>query len=88
MTAHATLSARPQKRFWGWGYVHEQLSAQERERFRADQWEALRSVMDTYNPDALVVFGPDFGHPDPQWVLPYGGVMTVDGPQQRIHVTY
>lgn len=29
MTAHATLSARPQKRFWGWGYVHEQLSAQE-----------------------------------------------------------
>jgi len=29
MTSHATLSARPLKRFWGWGYAHEQLSEQE-----------------------------------------------------------
>lgn len=29
MTAHATLSARPLKRFWGWGYAHEQLSTRE-----------------------------------------------------------
>ena len=79
----AVVMAKPK----AWN-TDQQLSAQERERFRADQWEALRSVMDTYNPDALVVFGPDFGHTDPQWVLPYGGVMTVDGPQQRIHVTY
>ncbi|MGV1037172.1 MAG: S66 peptidase family protein [Candidatus Nanopelagicales bacterium] len=66
----------------------QELNAAERDKFRADQYDALRSVMHTYNPDALVVFGPDFGHTDPQWVLPYGGIMTIDGPQQRIHVTY
>jgi alkyldihydroxyacetonephosphate synthase len=29
VTSPASLSKRPQKRFWGWGYAHEQLSAQE-----------------------------------------------------------
>ena len=33
-----------------------------------------------YNPEAMIVFDVDFGHTDPQWVLPYGGRMTVDGP--------
>ena len=36
----------------------------------------------------MVVFGPDFGHTDPQYVLPYGGRMTIDGRNQRISVTY
>jgi muramoyltetrapeptide carboxypeptidase LdcA involved in peptidoglycan recycling len=35
-----------------------------------------------------VVCGPDFGHTDPQYVLPYGGQMAVDGRSQRITVTY
>ena len=35
-------------------------------------------------PGAMVVFGVDFGHTNPQWVLPYGGRVTVDGPAQRI----
>jgi muramoyltetrapeptide carboxypeptidase LdcA involved in peptidoglycan recycling len=34
------------------------------------------------------VYGPDFGHTDPQYVLPYGGQMTIDGPSQRILVQY
>jgi alkyldihydroxyacetonephosphate synthase len=29
MTSPASLSVRPEKRFWGWGYAHEQLSVQE-----------------------------------------------------------
>ena len=32
----------------------------------------------------MVVFNLDFGHTDPQWVLPYGGTITVDGPARRI----
>jgi muramoyltetrapeptide carboxypeptidase LdcA involved in peptidoglycan recycling len=43
----------------------------------------LRALND-YNPDAMVVFGVDFGHTDPQWILPYGGTMTVDGPRRRV----
>ena len=30
----------------------------------------------------------DFGHTDPQWVLPYGGLLTIDGPARRITAHY
>jgi muramoyltetrapeptide carboxypeptidase LdcA involved in peptidoglycan recycling len=59
-----------------------------RQQYRADQQNAVLRAMATYNADALVVFGLDFGHTDPQYVLPYGGPMTVDGPNRRISVTY
>jgi muramoyltetrapeptide carboxypeptidase LdcA involved in peptidoglycan recycling len=36
----------------------------------------------------MVVCGPDFGHTDPQYVIPYGGRMTVDGPAREVWVTY
>jgi muramoyltetrapeptide carboxypeptidase LdcA involved in peptidoglycan recycling len=65
-----------------------QLSASERELFRASQRAAVLEVMATYNPTAMVVLGPDLGHTDPQIVIPYGGVMTVDGPSQRITADY
>lgn len=34
------------------------------------------------------VFDVDFGHTDPQLVLPCGGAIRVDGPARRITVTY
>jgi muramoyltetrapeptide carboxypeptidase LdcA involved in peptidoglycan recycling len=36
----------------------------------------------------MVVAGVDFGHTSPQWVLPYGGTLTVDGPARRIVARY
>ncbi len=36
----------------------------------------------------MVVIGPDFGHTDPQYIVPYGGIMTIDGAAQRITMTY
>jgi muramoyltetrapeptide carboxypeptidase LdcA involved in peptidoglycan recycling len=56
----------------------------ERHRYRADQLEAILRAVDRYNPSAMVVFNIDFGHTDPQWILPYGGLVTVDGPARRI----
>ena len=67
---------------------HAPLSAPERETFRAAQEEAVLRALETYNPEAVFVYGPDFGHTDPQYVLPYGGQMTVDGPNRRLSVTY
>jgi len=64
------------------------LTESERARFRGDQREAVLRATQRYNPDAMVVLGPDFGHTDPQYVLPFGGQMTVDGPNRRITVTY
>ena len=69
-------------------HEHAPLAESERARFRAEQEEAVLRVLDTYNPTALFVYGPDFGHTDPQWVLPYGGLMTIDGPARRITVAY
>ncbi|MET0423450.1 MAG: S66 peptidase family protein [Actinoplanes sp.] len=56
----------------------------ERQRFRDDQREAVLQALHTYNPAAMAVFGVDFGHTAPQWILPYGGEITVDGPARRI----
>jgi muramoyltetrapeptide carboxypeptidase LdcA involved in peptidoglycan recycling len=56
----------------------------DRVRYREEQRAAVLRAVGEYNPAAMVVFGVDFGHTDPQWVLPYGGRLTVDGPAQRI----
>jgi muramoyltetrapeptide carboxypeptidase LdcA involved in peptidoglycan recycling len=67
---------------------HAPLDETERVLFRAEQEAAVVRALAVYNPDAVAVFGPDFGHTDPQYVLPYGGLMTVDGPERRISVQY
>ena len=59
-----------------------------RHQYREQQRDAVLRVLDTYNPEALVVIGPDFGHTDPQYIVPYGGLMTIDGPSRRISMTY
>ena len=69
-------------------HTHAPLNENERTAFRDDQEAAVLRALDTYNRDAILVYGPDFGHTDPQYVLPYGGLMTVDGPAQRISVQY
>ena len=63
-------------------------SPDERARYREEQREAVLRVLADYNPGAMVVFNVDFGHTDPQWVLPYGGSITVDGPGRRITAHY
>jgi len=65
-----------------------QLTDSERDLFREEQRDAVLEVMSTYNPSAMVVVGPDFGHTDPQYVLPFGGLMTIDGPGRRITAEY
>jgi len=69
-------------------HPHAPFNERERATFRADQELAVLRSLEMYNPGAMVVFGPDFGHTDPQYVLPYGGLMTLDGPAQRIFATY
>lgn len=64
--------------------LHRRTTADERRAYRASQREAVLRAFAHYNPSAMVVFNIDFGHTDPQWVLPYGGLMTVDGPARRI----
>ena len=45
-------------------------------------------VITRYNPQAVVCAGVPFGHTRPQWILPHGGTVTVDGATRRIHADY
>ncbi|GAB7037263.1 MULTISPECIES: LD-carboxypeptidase [Catenuloplanes] len=55
-----------------------------RDTYRREQREAVLQAVGTYAPDACVVFDVPVGHTDPQYVLPYGGPVTVDGPGRRL----
>lgn len=63
-------------------------TVEQRRTYREEQRAAVVRAFAHYNPDAMIVFDVDFGHTDPQWVLPYGGTMTVDGPARRIIAHY
>jgi muramoyltetrapeptide carboxypeptidase LdcA involved in peptidoglycan recycling len=68
--------------------IHHHTTLPEREVYAADQRAAVSRAMQTYNPDATLIFDVDFGHTDPQLVLPYGGLVRVDGPGRTISVHY
>lgn len=60
----------------------------EREDYRRQQREVAIDVVGSYNPEAIICVGVPFGHTTPQWLLPYGGTMTVDAEQRRIWADY
>jgi muramoyltetrapeptide carboxypeptidase LdcA involved in peptidoglycan recycling len=64
------------------------LDAHSRADFREQQREAVLRALQEYAPDTMAVFGVEFGHTDPQLVIPVGGRIRVDGPARRITVTY
>jgi muramoyltetrapeptide carboxypeptidase LdcA involved in peptidoglycan recycling len=63
-------------------------SASERAARRAEQRDVAIGTVHRYNPEAVVVVGVPFGHTRPQWILPHGGAVTVDGEQQRLWADY
>jgi muramoyltetrapeptide carboxypeptidase LdcA involved in peptidoglycan recycling len=65
-----------------------QTTMDEREAFAREQQAAVRTAMATYNPGAVIVFDVDFGHTDPQLIIPYGGLVRIDGPSRTISVRY
>ncbi|MFF3738360.1 S66 peptidase family protein [Streptomyces sp. NPDC002566] len=63
-------------------------SPEDADRYAAEQRDAVLRAMRVYAPNTMIVFDVDFGHTDPQFVIPYGGLVRVDGPARRITVTY
>lgn len=60
----------------------------ERAAHRAEQRDAAIGTIEHYNPDAVVCVGVPFGHTRPQWILPHGGELTIDGFERRIWADY
>ena len=52
------------------------------------QREAALAAVTEYHPGVPLVFGADFGHTEPQHVIPSGGTVTVDASIRQIEVTY
>ena len=75
----AVLAARPPT-----SSFEVSRGAEEWARLRVEQGDVVIEEVGRYNPDAVVCVGAPFGHTRPQWILPHGGVMTVDGVGKRV----
>ncbi|MCC2334976.1 S66 family peptidase [Cellulomonas wangsupingiae] len=64
------------------------LDAEQRAARRAEQRDAVVGEVARYNPDAVVCVGVPFGHTRPQWIVPYGGRMTLDGATRTVTASY
>jgi muramoyltetrapeptide carboxypeptidase LdcA involved in peptidoglycan recycling len=63
-------------------------AAPERARLRTDQRDAVVAEITRYNPEAVICAGVPFGHTRPQWILPHGGTVTVDGADRRVFADF
>jgi muramoyltetrapeptide carboxypeptidase LdcA involved in peptidoglycan recycling len=79
----AILVARPKA--WDLGRDRDW---EPRRAYARDQRAAFDRALAEYAPSTPAVFDVDFGHTDPQLVIPYGGDVIVDGPARRIQVRY
>ncbi|MDA1358925.1 hypothetical protein O1R50_04785 [Glycomyces luteolus] len=68
--------------------MDRRLDAFDADRFRAEQREAVLRVLDEYAPGKPAVLGVDFGHTDPQFTIPYGGTVRVDGATRSLTAMY
>jgi len=62
--------------------------ASERAKLRAAQRDTVVEQVTLYNPDAVVCVGVPFGHTRPQWIVPYGGAITLDGESRTVVADY
>jgi len=76
---HGVLVARPPA-----SNFERRPDAAGRAAHRAAQRDAALEIIGRYNPQAVVCVGIPFGHTRPQWILPYGGQITVDGTAQKV----
>jgi muramoyltetrapeptide carboxypeptidase LdcA involved in peptidoglycan recycling len=79
----AVLWARPK----AWNFERRNNGEQKKAYIDA-QHEAVLAAFEEYHPGVPLVFGVDFGHTDPQYVLPYGGRIELDSVHRRITVAY
>jgi muramoyltetrapeptide carboxypeptidase LdcA involved in peptidoglycan recycling len=69
-------------------YFLTPTTPREQAAYVRDQREAVLRAFAEYAPETGVVFDVDLGHTDPQVVIPYGGLVRVDGPARKIIVGY
>lgn len=69
-------------------FLDTPTTPEQKAAYISDQRQAVLRAFEEYAPSTMVVFDVDLGHTDPQVVIPYGGVVRVDGVARSIIVTY
>lgn len=59
-----------------------------RARLRTVQREAVIEQITRYNARAVVCVGVPFGHTRPQWIVPHGGIIRLDGTTRTVSADY
>lgn len=62
--------------------------AEERARLREAQRDTVIRQIARYNPQAVVCVGVPFGHTRPQWIIPHGGSIRLDGKTRTVTADY
>lgn len=63
-------------------------SPEEAQALREAQRDSVIETVSRYNPEAVVCVGVPFGHTRPQWIVPYGGRITLDGAHRTVSADY
>lgn len=79
----AVLIGRPK----AWGF-DKRLTADEKTAYRKSQRDTILRVVREYNSHIPVIQNIDFGHTDPQIVVPSGQRARIDGTEHRIFFNY
>jgi muramoyltetrapeptide carboxypeptidase LdcA involved in peptidoglycan recycling len=79
----AILVGRPK----AWDF-DKQNSVDEKAEYRKKQRKTVLEVVRAYNKDIPVVQNLDFGHTDPQVILPNGGKVRIATSEKKIYLTY
>ncbi len=62
--------------------------AEEAQTLRDAQRDVVIETVARYNRDAVVCVGLPFGHTRPQWIVPYGGRIALDGVRRTVTADY
>lgn len=79
----AVMLARVPATSFGW-----EPSKAEQDSYRSAMAELVVDAFAQYAPHAVVSLGVPFGHTRPQWLLPYGGEVTLDPQAQTVIAHY
>ncbi|HEY1485912.1 MAG TPA: S66 peptidase family protein [Micromonosporaceae bacterium] len=79
----AVMVARPKA--WERGRSN---AAADKQKYIDGQRASVLRALSEYAPDAMIVFNVDFGHTDPQLIIPNGGDVRIDGVARKISVRY
>ena len=79
----AILVGRPKAWEFDKPYILE-----EKVNYKRKQQEVIIKAVKEYNPTVLMVFNLDFGHTDPEFIMPNGGKVKIDGLNKKITLHY